>query len=72
MSRGRGGGLGRKLLSGLGWLVVIAVVVAIFRAFNYDPFGVFDWAFSWAKEIVMNIADWLSGNRTFQKFTTPQ
>jgi putative flippase GtrA len=43
--------------------------LAVLRVFNYDPFGVVDWLFSWASNIIGRIADFFSGNETFQKAT---
>lgn len=57
--------VGRVILTIIG----IAFFVALMRVFNWDPFGVLDWAWSWIKYIVMGIADWLAGNGWFQKAT---
>lgn len=50
-------------------LVGVGLAVALLRAFNFDVFAVFTWAWDWAVNIINHIADWFSDNQAFQKAT---
>ena len=47
-------------------LFVAGLVLAIMRAFNWDPFGVVEWLGSFVVHIVNHIANFFSGNDTFK------
>lgn len=53
-----------KVLMGI---VVSGLIYAIFRAFNFDLFAVFDWAIAGAINVLNTVSDFFSGNATFQK-----
>ena len=47
-------------------LFAAGLVLAIMRAFNWDPFGVVEWLGSFVVHIVNHIANFFSGNDTFR------
>lgn len=47
-------------------LFAAGLVLAIMRAFNWDPFGVVEWLGSFVVHIVDHIANFFSGNDTFK------
>jgi hypothetical protein len=55
--------LGRCLLG----IVVTGLLLALMRAFNFDLFGLCDWAIKWIINVLTSISDFFSGNPTFQK-----
>lgn len=48
-------------------IVVTGLLLALMRAFNFDLFGLCDWAINWIISILTAISDFFSGNPTFQK-----
>lgn len=66
---GKKGTLSNKILRGLGILVLMGLAVALLRAFDFDPFGIIDWIFSWVGTVVSAIADFFGGNQYFKTFT---
>jgi hypothetical protein len=67
-----GGGLGHTIGRVLLALVLIGFLIAVLRVFDWDPFGVIDWAWNLVTTVVTRISDFFSGNRTFQEvFTAP-
>lgn len=66
---GKKGTLVNKILRALGWMVLLGFVVALLRAFDFDPFGIIDWVFGLTGRIIGAIADFFSGNTYFQALT---
>lgn len=59
-----------RILKFIGTTVLLTgIAFALLKAFGGDPFAILEWAGSWFLEAVTRIADWLSGNSTFQKVT---
>lgn len=67
--RRSGGGIGRFFKNAIIGIVCAGVILALLRMFNYDPFGIIDWAWNWIVHIVNKIATWLTGNEAFRKAT---
>lgn len=59
----------RKIIRAILIIIGIGLLYALLRAFNWDVFVLVDWAWSWIVSIVTSIADFFSGNDTFQKVT---
>ena len=57
----------RGILSGLGAAIVIALAIALLRAFDWDIGELLTWAWEHTMELINYIADFFSGNKTFQK-----
>lgn len=55
--------LGRVLLG----ILVTGLIYALLRAFNFDLFGLFDWAIAWVLDVLTKVSDLFSSNPTFQK-----
>lgn len=51
----------------VGWIVMAGLIWALLRAFNWDLFGLFNWIWTWGTSLITSVADFLSGNATFQK-----
>lgn len=51
----------------IGWIVIAGLALALLRAFNFDVIGVIQWAFNWIWGAIMTVADFLTGNPTFQR-----
>ena len=47
-------------------LFAAGLILAIMRAFSWDPFGVVEWLGSFVVHIVDHIANFFSGNDTFK------
>ena len=47
-------------------LLAAGLVLAIMRAFSWNPFGVIEWLCSCVAHIVNHIANFFSGNDTFK------
>lgn len=47
-------------------LFAAGLILAIMRAFSWDPFGVVEWLGSFVVHIVDHIANFFSGNDTFR------
>ena len=47
-------------------LLAAGLVLAIMRAFSWNPFGVVEWLCSFIVHIVNHIANFFSGNDTFK------
>jgi len=47
-------------------LLAAGLVLAIMRAFSWNPFGVVEWLCSFIEHIVNHIANFFSGNDTFK------
>lgn len=48
-------------------VVIAGLFLALLRAFNFDLFGLFDWAIAWVINVLTAVSDFFSGNPTFQK-----
>lgn len=53
------------MLFGLGAIVLFALL----KVFNYDPFGIIDWAWNGISGVVDKGSDWLSEQSWFNKVT---
>lgn len=69
MARRRSGGIGNRFLQVVGYILLAAVILALLRTFDMDPFGVIDWLWSWLVSIVTRISDWLMNNEVFREIT---
>lgn len=65
----RGGGVGGFLMKGLLFVVAAGLLLALLRAFNWDPFGVVSWAGNLGWSVIDWVSDLFSSNETFQKVT---
>lgn len=54
------------------WVLVAGLLLALLRAFNWDPFGVIGWAWSWASGLVTTVSDAFASNPAFQKAVETQ
>lgn len=66
--KGGSGVIGFLKQAGL-FILLAGLVIALLRVFNWDPFGILEWAWQWIQTIVYGIADFLTGNDTFRKIT---
>lgn len=48
-------------------IVATGLILALLKAFNFDLFGLCDWAIAWVINILTTVSDFFSGNPTFQK-----
>lgn len=48
-------------------ILVLGVLVAVMRAFDWDVFGVVDWIWTFFSGLVMSVADFLTGRSEFQQ-----
>lgn len=70
-ARRRGGGMsvGRIIMNIFWGILLIGLSIALLRAFNWDVFGIVNWIWNIASKIVYAVADFFSGNETFQNVT---
>lgn len=69
-SRRSGSNFGSMFLKGVGVLILLGLLIAVLRVFNWDPFGVVTWIWDWFALVVTSIADFFTGNDTFRKVTS--
>lgn len=55
------------------WTVVIGVLWAVLRQFDYDPFAVVEWVWNAFVSVITKIADFFSQSTWFQRiFSKPE
>jgi len=69
MAQQKGPGLGKKIGKMAGYLFIAALVWALLRQFDLDPFAVVGWAWNHLVNLINYLSDVIMGNRTFQKAT---
>lgn len=69
--RGAAGGAARMVGKVALWIVGLGILVAVMRAFNWDPFGAISWLWGLASNAVNAVADWFSSLEWFRRATTP-
>jgi hypothetical protein len=52
------------------FIIGLGILVALLRAFNWDPVALGTWGVDKGFEIINKISDWFSGNPAFQKFVS--
>lgn len=66
---GRGMSIGRMIMNVFWGILLIGLAMALLRAFDWDIFGIIEWIWSGASKLVTAVADFFTGNATFQKVT---
>lgn len=61
--------IGNTILKVIGYFLLGGLLIALLRAFDFDPFGIIDWIWNIGTSILNKIADWFSNNDTFQNVT---
>lgn len=61
--------MGNFIKQALLFMLGCGILLAVLRVFDYDPFGIVSWLFSWFSAIVNGIADFLIGNDAFRRIT---
>lgn len=69
MAQQKGPSLGKKVGKVVVYLFVAALLWALLRQFDLDPFAVVGWAWNLLMDLINYISDVIMGNRTFQKAT---
>lgn len=69
MAQQKGPSLGKKVGKIVGYLFLAALLWALLRQFDLDPFAVVGWVWGLIVDLVTYVSDAIMGNRTFQKAT---
>lgn len=64
-----GSGLAKNVKQLVIFVFICGLGLALLRAFDYDPFALIQWIWDWFVVVVTKIADFFTGNGTFQKAT---
>jgi hypothetical protein len=52
------------------WVVMAGLLMALLRAFDWDPFAMLDWVWNFLLGLITRISDAISANQTFQEVTS--
>lgn len=57
----------KVIISALVSVVVVGLALALLRSFDWDIGELMNWAWSFVMTLVESVADFFTGNKTFQK-----
>lgn len=69
MAQQKGPSLGKRVGKVAGYLLLAALLWALLRQFDLDPFAVVGWAWGLLVDLVTYISDAIMRNETFQRTT---